>query len=134
MSHQNFSGTWKFDPVRSSLQIPPPESTTFVIEHREPLFRLTRTHVFEGQEDTFSIELKTAGEPTVHNHRGFEIRARLYWEGEALVFDSTLTREGEQATNLVRYTLEDDGQTFVAEEHFRGNQQRYCNKWIFEKV
>jgi hypothetical protein len=76
----------------------------------------------------------TNGEPVLCSHRGFEIHARLYWEGDTLVFDSKLTREGEQATNLVRYTLEDDGQTFVAEEHFRGEQQNYSNTWIFEKA
>lgn len=82
----------------------------------------------------FTIELKTTGEPVVCNHRGFEIRARLYWEDDALVFDSKLIREGEQATNLVRYTLEDEGQTFVAKEYFRGEQQNYSNTWIFDKA
>ncbi len=133
MPNPNFSGKWKFNSARSSLQIPVPESSTFVIEHREPLFRLTRTHIIDGREDTFTIELATDGEPVSHSHRGFVIHARLYWEGDALVFDSRLTREGEQATNFVRYTLEDEGQTFIAEEHFRGERQTYSNTWVFEK-
>ena len=134
MPRPDFSGKWKFNRAKSSLQIPPPESTTFVIEHREPLFRLTRTHVIDGQEDTFGIELRTDGEPVSRGHRGFEIRARLYWEDDALVFDSTLTREGKQATNVVRYTLENDGQTFVADEQFNSEQQSYSNMWVFKKL
>ena len=95
MPRPDFSGEWEFNRAKSSLQIPPPDSTTFVIERWEPLFRLTRTHVIGGHEDTFSIELRTDGEPVLCSHRGFEIRARLYWEDDALVFDSTLTREGK---------------------------------------
>ena len=46
MAKPDFTGTWEFNPSRSSLQNPAPESSTFGIEHREPYFYLERTHVF----------------------------------------------------------------------------------------
>ena len=69
----------------------------------------------------------------MHTHAGFEIHASLRWEGETLLFDSTLEREGEQATNIVRYQLSDDGQMFIAEERFRGREHSYENTWVFDK-
>lgn len=133
MGKPNFTGTWKFNPGKSALQIPPPESTTFVIEHNEPRFHLERTHVFGGKSDTFSIELTTDGEVVEFNHEGLLIRASLQWEGTTLVFDSTVTREGEQATNQVRYKLKDKNQVFEAEERFKSKELKYENTWIFNR-
>ena len=48
----NFSGTWRANFAQSKLQFAQPDSTVFTIEHREPKFSLTRTHVFEGKSDT----------------------------------------------------------------------------------
>ena len=133
MAKPDFTGTWKFNPDKSSLQIPAPESTTFVIEHRDPRFHLERTHVFGGNSDTFSIDLMTNAEAVVHAHAGFEIHASLQWEEETLIFDSKLEREGELATNIVRYSLSDDGQSFIAVEQFCGKEYSYENAWVFDK-
>ena len=133
MAKPDFTGTWKLNRGRSSLQIPAPDSTTFVIEHREPRFRLSRTHVAGGNSDTFAIELTTDGEQVVCNHGGLEIQARLRWEGETLVFDSELVREGTRATNVVRYRLAEAGQVFVAEESLRSEQHSHENTWVFDR-
>jgi hypothetical protein len=129
----DFSGTWQFNRRKSSLQIPPPDSTIFTIEHHEPRFHLARTHVFAGKSDTFSIDLTTDGETVVRDHGNMKIYVRLYWEGETLVFDSKLEREGEKATNVVRYKLADDEQTFIAEERFHSEQRSYENTWVFDR-
>jgi hypothetical protein len=133
MAKPDFTGTWQFNPNKSSLQIPAPESSTFVIEHNEPRFHLERTHVFGGKGDTFSIDLLTDGQAVVLHHGDFEIRASLAWEGETLVFDSTLARAGEQATNLVRYTLVDEGRLFIAEEQLRSAGYSHDNTWVFDR-
>ena len=129
----DFSGTWKFDPSRSALQIAPPDETVFVIVHREPVFRLTRTHVFGDRRDTFSLELSTDGRETVLDHGDLRIRARAYWDGDTLAFDSRIARAGEEATNEVRYTLSADRGTFVAEERFRSGSLDHDNTWLFAR-
>src|SRR5262245_58544761 len=116
MTKPDFTGSWNLDRSRSSLQIPAPDSTTFVIEHREPYFRLSRTHIVGGKSDTFSIELTTDGKQVVCNQDGLEIQARLYWEDDTLMLASELVREGIRATNVVRYRLAKAGQVFIAEE------------------
>jgi len=133
MAKPDFTGVWEFNSSRSSLQIPAPESSTFVIEHREPCFYLERTHVYGESSDTFAIVLTTDGEVVVCNHRGIEMRARLHWEGETLVCDSVLVREGEQITNVVRYGVTDEGQTFIAEERLRSGEHNHENKWVFDR-
>jgi hypothetical protein len=133
MGMPDFTGKWKFNQRKSSLQIPSPDSTTFLIEHHEPRFHLERTHVFEGKSDTFAIDLTTDGKVVELNRGGLVLRASLQWEGEALLFDSTVTRDGKQGTNVVRYMLADSGQAFMADESFTSAELNYENKWIFDK-
>jgi len=133
MNRPNFSGTWKFNPQKSKLQIQSPDSTTFIIEHNEPDFKLTRTHIFSGKSDTFSITLNTDGNKISFHHRGLEINAKLYWIEDMLVFDSIINRDNEIATNIVKYRLEDQGKTFIAEEKLSSSDQNYTNIWVLEK-
>ena len=133
MKKADFTGTWKFNPGKSSLQIPAPDSTDFVIEHNEPRLHLERTHVFGGKSDSFSIDLTTDGQVVEFNHGEVVISASLHWEGRTLVFDSTLTRGGEQATNIVRYKLADKNQVFVADERFHSRELKYKNRWVFDR-
>ncbi len=133
MTKPNFTGTWKFNPGKSVLQMPSPESSIFVIEHNKPHFRLERTHVFDGKSNTFSVALTADGELTAVNLGGFDSQSKLYWEGDSLVFDSRFVHEGKQASNIVRYQLEDAGQTLIAEEQLRSAQHKHNNTWVFDK-
>jgi len=133
MNRPNFSGTWEFNPPKSNLQIQSPDSTTFIIEHNEPIFKLTRTHIFGGKSHTFSIILNTNGNKVSFQHDGIEISAKLYWNKDMLVFDSIIARDNEMATNIVKYRLADQGKTFIAEEKFSSSDKNYLNIWIFEK-
>ena len=131
MNKPDFSGTWKFNPNRSRLQIEPPESTVFVLDHREPLFRISRTHVFRGKRDTFELQLSTDGKEVTGEHGTMRFRSRAYWEGDVLIFESNIETAGGQGTNTVRYRL--DGDSLVAEEHLRSTTINYDNVWVLEK-
>ncbi|CAN5391726.1 hypothetical protein BH20ACI1_BH20ACI1_09720 [soil metagenome] len=133
MAKPNFTGTWKFNSGKSVLQMPSPESAIFVIEHNEPHFRLERTLVFDGKSNTFSVALKTDEKPITINIGGFEAQSRLYWEDDSLVFDSRFVHESEEASNIVRYKLEDEGQTLIADEQLRSTQHKHDNMWMFDK-
>ena len=130
----NFTGTWNFNHERSTLQIPAPEATIFVIDHREPTFRITRTHTVGERRDTFSLDLTTDGQLTSTLHEGLRLRSRAYWDDNTLVFDTGFVRAGIAATNIVRYTLSDGGNTLVAEECFRSVPVNYDNVWLLERV
>lgn len=116
------------------MDLPPPDATVFVIEHQEPLLSIRRTHVMGDTRDTFSVALTTDGQPTSVDHGGLQLSGRAYWDGDALVFDTTIVRSGEEATNVVRYTLSDDRRTLVADERLRSGSMSDHNMWVFEKV
>ena len=135
MLKPNFTGTWSFNRTQSVLQIPAPDATTFIIEHREPNLHLSRTHVVGERHDSISLDLTTDGQEIQRElGDGLQFRGRAYWDGDALVFDTSLNRAGEEARNLVRYTLTNDGATLRAEEHLRSSSLNYDNVWILDRV
>ena len=129
----NFTGTWKANFAKSKLQIRAPESTVFIIEHNEPRFRLSRTHVFQGQSDTWSIELTTDGKEVVRKEKERTLYCRMRWQGDALVFSVRIVLPDGEARDRVKYVLSPDGETFTAFEHYRSRTARVDNVWILEK-
>ncbi len=62
------------------------------------------------------------------------LRLETRWSGDGgghLI--SNAGAEGEEATNLVRYRLEEGGAVLGAEEVFRGPEQSYDNRWVFTR-
>ncbi len=133
MPKPDFSGTWTFNRARSVLQIPPPDSSIFVVTHREPNFRLSRTHVYGGKSDTFTLDLVTDGREIPFAHGELKTVCRAFWEGDVLMFDSHLVKDEEHATNTVRYTLSAESNTMIAQERFRSERLNYDNMWILER-
>jgi hypothetical protein len=130
----DFSGTWQLDLERSSLQIRSPDASTFVIDHDDPHWHLERTHVWGDRSDTLTLELTTDGELRAETIEGWEVRSRMHWEEETLVFNTKMSR-GEQRTRVVvRYRLEDEGATFIAEEHLDRGQESHDNYWVFSRA
>ncbi|HVO76113.1 MAG TPA: hypothetical protein VMT35_18965 [Ignavibacteriaceae bacterium] len=134
MPKPNFTGTWKFNPKLSSLQIKPPESTIFVIDHQDKKLRLQRKHLFEGKEDIFSIELEINGNEVITAGNDYNVSSSAYWESKTLVFNSTIFRKDLKAANIVRYSLSSDGNVITAQEHFRSAELNYDNIWIMDKI
>jgi hypothetical protein len=129
----NFSGTWELNHSESQLQIPPPASTVFLIEHKEPDFILTRTHFYEEESDTWSIHLTTDGNEVIQEDGNEKFVGRLFWEGNELVFSSEIFVRNRRATNIVTYSLSQDGRILTATENFRGPVVEYENIWVFVK-
>ena len=129
----DFTGNWRFNPRRSTLQIPVPDSSRFEIDHREPRFRLTRTHVYGGVPDTFTVELTTDGQPYSRQFGPIHANLHLAWDGATLFLDSVVRSPDDEGTNQVRYALEDGGRTFVAIERWRSPRHQYDNRWVFDR-
>jgi hypothetical protein len=129
----DFTGSWRWNPRRSALQIPHPDSTHFVVVHHEPSLRLTRTHCFAGECDTLTVELTTDGRESEIYREGAMVRMRVTWDGEALLFESGIDLPGGEARNVVRYKLEESGHCVIAEERYRSATAQYDNTWVFER-
>lgn len=131
--HPDFTGNWRFNPDRSSLEITAPESTVFIIQHEEPLFRVDRKHVINGKTDEMTISLKTDGVEVVQTIGPLEVHTTLHWEGEELVLVSRFPGYDPEADNTVRYRLESDGRTLVVDERLRSSRLNYDNTWVFDR-
>jgi hypothetical protein len=129
----DFSGTWKLNLTTSRLEIPLPDSSVFYIEHKEPLFRLKRTHVFHGRPNTWGIELTTDGKEVIQKEGNEEFHVRLLWDGDALIFDSYWLAGTSKTANVVRYTLSPDGKVFTADERLTGATVKHHNIWVFDR-
>jgi len=131
----DYSGTWVFNAAKSKLEVRfKLESAVFIIDHKEPHFKLSRVFVIDGKEDALSWALTTDGKEEVTEEIGRTVHSRLYWDGDVLVFDVRyVLKDGREATNVVRYTLRDGGKTFVAEEKFRGPVLKYDNLWVADR-
>lgn len=130
----DFSGTWKLDFIKSSLQTPLPKSMIIVIDHKDPNWEFKRTYVYEdGEENILEIKLTTDGKQVIRDFGNNKGRVRLYWDNEILIFDSEIMLPNETASNVVRYSLTDNGKTFIAEETFKSKSHSHFNRYIFYK-
>lgn len=129
----DFSGTWTLHLERSRLEIEKPTTTVFVIEHRDPALRVTRTHVYGDVSDTLTFELTTDGRSSTFRHRGIEADMRARWKGDELVITMELHLPDDRGTQVVRYQMEDGGVTFVADERVKTVKHRHHNVWVFTR-
>lgn len=118
----DFSGTWLFDAARSTLQVPAPDSLIFVIDHRDPLFRMSNTHYTGADSTTFAIDLTTDSAEVEHSTADVQLRSRSYWDGDVVVFTATFPVQGGEVSNITRYTLADGGRGLIANEHLEMGQ------------
>ncbi len=134
-THPNFSGTWVLNYSKSKLQMPTLQSSTFVINHVEPVWNVTRTHVWADGTDTFKATYTTDGKEYVQNLDGTDFHVRMSWrDSERLVLDSWWkTGDGERVTNVVTYFMSEGGKTFIADERVEGGRFPHVNHWVFEK-
>ena len=129
----NFAGTWVLNLAKSKLQVPPPDSTIFVIDHHEPVVRLFRTHARAGRLDTVTITLRTDSSRIDGELRGAKSVSRTWWEGKELVFAIDLFLGEQHAAQTVRYSLTPDGGTFTAVENVHAGPNKHLNHWVFDR-
>lgn len=133
----NFSGTWVLNARASKLELKnPPVASTFTIQHEEPNFHLKRTHVYaRGKRDTWGIDLVTDGKHEVVRKDGPNRDVtRMYWDNSVLVLDEKVTApDGSFGTNVVRYTLSENGEVMTALEHEEYPGGQLTNKWVFDR-
>ena len=131
----DFSGRWLLDLDRSSIKGDnPPVSSIFVIQHKEPRWRLSRTHIYSsGKSDTQYIDLiTTERKESVRREGSYTVSSRMYWEGDSLVLDEKISGPGGwRGTNLVKYSLADNGKTLIALEREEDSKSKTTNRWVF---
>jgi len=132
----DFSGEWSLNKEKTRLQLQQlnaMEKAVVTIEHREPLFRLHRTFTIDGKDNSVSFELNADGKEVEREEGTRRLFSRLYWESESLVFSTRILAAEGEATNVVRYSLLENGRVLRAAELFRGPRFSYENLWVFDR-
>lgn len=134
-SKPNLSGIWVFNAQKSTLQDPAPSSMTFKIEQNDPHLRLSRTQIYSGKSDTWTLDTVTDGQKEVVQHSAlYTSHIKMYWDGDTLVLDEKITAgDGSKATNTVKYTLASDGKTLLAVESEETPVGKATNNWVYDK-
>jgi hypothetical protein len=132
----DLSGDYVLNKERSRLQVrqfAQLEKATLKIVHKGGSFEFQRVFTAQGKELPHSYRLTIGDQEVAGEEDGLKQFSRLYWDSGTLVFQTrTLAPRGE-ATNTVRYTLEENGRVLRALELFRGPRLSYDNLWLFER-
>jgi hypothetical protein len=131
----SFSGTWKLDLQRTKFlgKPHPPIAGTVVIRYDGTHWYRWRSHTApDGKVDTSSMRLTVgAPKPRVTQEGPLTTYSRLKRDGEALVLNEEfVVNTGERATNTVRYSLADHGNTLVEDEQENTPLGNETNHWV----
>ena len=131
----NLSGTWVLDAAKSDFgQMPPPDSRTDTIEHKEPSIKITVDQTGQMGEMNFTMDLVTDG-TTVSKWTAFgnEAHSTAHWEGNTLVVKTDAKFQDDPVSFQVKYTLSPDGKTLNVQDHFSGPMGEGDAKLVFNR-
>jgi hypothetical protein len=132
----NFSGSWKLDPAQSNFgPVPGPSESTQVIEHNEPLLRLTaESEGFMGA-NSVEFEFVTDGSEKPQSVDGRSRETQTYWDESVLVTEWVIDNPGQPQFEMVdRRSLSADGQTMTVDRHVRSNWAEWEQKAVYVRV
>lgn len=135
-SKPDFSGTWILNKARSAFEYKTwdaIERGVAVIEHREPVFKFSRSYIFGGQADEASFEHRTDGMETKGQEGRWEAFYSMRWEGDVLTRLIRLQTSRGEALNTFRYSLLEEGKVLRIEAQYKGPLQTFNNLWIFDR-
>lgn len=128
---RDFSGEWVLNRQASSLSsvASAMESGIMWIDHRDPKCGFRMNMSVGGQSIEHAWEILSDGTEVA----GGGALSRIFWEGEALVFECRSQSPDESWTMSWRYELLEGGRRLRAVEQIRGGGRDQDNIWIFER-
>ena len=130
-----FSGTWTLNISRSSFvgKAHPPVAATVVIRYDGTNWHRWRSHTApDGKVDAHGMDLIVdSATPLVVKNGAVTLYSRIHRDGDALILTQDIVADtGEKATNTVRYSLEDDGNTLIEFEQEKTPDGNETNRWV----
>lgn len=130
----NLSGTWALVPDKSDFgPMPPPQSRTDVIDHKEPALVINRTQMTPNGEVSARLVYAVDGKPYKNTVADAEVTSTLRWDGPVLVIVSTVGTPNGEATLTDRYTLSEDGKTLTQSRTINIQGQELIQTMVLEK-
>jgi hypothetical protein len=131
----DLSGTWKLDVAKSDFgPIPPPDSQTNVIDHKEPKLKVKSTTKggMQGDNET-EASYTTDGAESTNKMGPMEVKSIAKWDGKKLVITSKLDMQGSPLTIKATYDLSDDGKVMTVTSDIDSAMGQFVLKSVFNK-
>jgi hypothetical protein len=115
----NFTGEWTINLEKSDFgQLPAPYKFVRKIEHNEPNLKIVTDQSGERGEFTTVTTYTTDGKECINVVRGSEVKSTAEWDGDTLVINGTMDRQGLEITYQEKMALSEDGKTQIVTAHF----------------
>ena len=130
----DLSGTWKLDTAKSDFgMMPPPDSQTSVIEHKDPKLKVKTTTKGGMQEGESESNYTTDGEQSTNQMGPMDVKSTAKWEGKKLVMHSKADMQGNEILIDLTYSLSDDAKVMTVDLVFKSPMGEGTMKQVFNK-
>lgn len=112
----NFTGVWRANLEKSTLQGRPVKELLVKIGHEEPRIgqKILVTYA-NGDEERMTFTFETTGQESSNPVRGLAGRTRAHWEGTELMIESALKAGERELRFRDHWFLSNDAQTLTME-------------------
>jgi hypothetical protein len=134
----NFTGKWSLDVAKSDFgPMPPPESMTYVIDHKEPALKLVSTQKGQQGEVTNERNVTTDGKDSVNKMRmptgETEVKSTSKWVGKTLTTAFKIDVQGMALDIVESWKLSDDGKVLTVLREIGTDQGNFAVTTVFNK-
>jgi len=134
----NFSGKWSLDVAKSDFgPMPPPESMTYAIDHKEPALKIVTTQKGQQGETTNERNVTTDGKDNVNKLRmpmgETDVKSTTKWVGKTLTTAFKLDMQGMALDIVESWKLSDDGKVLTVLREIGTDQGNFAVTTVFNK-
>ena len=134
----NFSGKWSLDVAKSDFgPMPPPESMTYAIDHKEPALKIVTTQKGQQGEMTNERNVTTDGKDNVNKLRmpmgETDVKSTTKWVGKTLTTAFKLDMQGMALDIVESWKLSDDGKVLTVLREIGTDQGNFAVTTVFNK-
>jgi hypothetical protein len=131
----NYSGTWKLNVTKSDFgPIPGPDSRTDVIEHNDPMLKVSTSQEGGPQgKQEYTLNLTTDGKEATNTPGGLEVKSIGGWETNNLIMNVKLKLQDNDVAIKTTWLLSQDGKTLTENAHLTTAMGELDQKMVFEK-
>lgn len=131
----DFSGTWKLDTAKSDFgQMPPPDSVTLTIDHKEPKLKVKNTTKggMRGDQES-EANYTTDGKESTNTMGPMESKTTAKWDGKKLVMNTKASFQGNDVTITQTWDLSEDGKTLTQKQEYKSPMGEGSAKLVFNR-
>lgn len=134
-SKPNYTGTWKLNTAKSDFgPLPPPDSETDVIEHKEPAVVINVDAATAQGPQKYTVNTTTDNVESAVKMGPRDAKIKTTWEAGNLSSTVKLSFNDQDVSMKRVYILSPDGKTLTVNNHLESPMGEADQKMIFEKV